>query len=103
MFNFCNFCNEPIINEIENIDIIYYLQNYIDPRELKNKELVEKIQKIHEELLNKLNKKKRKVTFYAIVQVILIPNRHEEKYYNFINELENLKNKHFINNNKKIY
>ena len=40
MFNFCNFCNEPIIKEIENIDIIYYLQNYIDPRELKNKHFI---------------------------------------------------------------
>lgn len=102
MFNFCNFCNEHTITEINNIDILYYLQNYINTNDSKNKELVDKIKKIHEELLNKLNKKKRKVTFYAIVQVILIPNRHEEKYYNFINELENLKNKHFINNNKKI-
>lgn len=92
MFNFfCNFCTEEHIQDIDNINILYYLQNYIDKSNIENN-IIYKINEINNELLKKLKKKNRKVSFYTIVKVILIPTRHEEKYNYFINDLQNFKN-----------
>ena len=92
---FCNFCNEEQIQEIDNINILYYLQDYIDKYNQENNNIIYQMNEINNELLKKFKKKNRKVSFYTIVKVILIPNRHEEKYHYFMNDLQNLKNKKY--------
>ena len=94
IFNFlCNFCNEPNITEVDDIDVLFYFHNYVDKTKLINNSIINNIEKINKELLdkmNKKNKKNRKVFFCNIVKVILIPTRQEEEYNYFINELKKL-------------